>query len=70
MISPNSKNKKDAAEFANLWAVLARRYQNIPNRYISFNLMVEPEISSGKQYAAFFALAVKAIWEVSADRCS
>lgn len=66
---PNSKDKKDAAEFANLWAVLARRYQNIPNRYISFNLMVEPEISSEKQYSAFFTPAVKAIRDASPDRC-
>lgn len=66
---PNSKDKKDAAEFANLWAILARRYQNIPNRYISFNLMGEPEISSEKQYAAFFTPAVKSIREITPDRC-
>lgn len=66
---PNSKDEKDVTEFAELWAVLARRYQDIPNRYISFNLMVEPEINTEKQYAAFFTPVVEAIRKVTPDRC-
>lgn len=58
-----------APEFASLWKALAQRYADIPNHYLSFNLMIEPEISSDDQYAAFFGPAVNAIREVTPDRC-
>lgn len=58
-----------APEFAALWKALAQRYAGIDNRYLSFNLLMEPEISSDEQYAAFFGPAVEAIREVTPDRC-
>ena len=58
-----------AEEFAALWKVLAQRYAEIPNCYLSFNLNVEPEVTSEAQYAAFFGPAVNAIREADADRC-
>ena len=58
-----------AEEFAALWKALAQRYADIPNCYLSFNLMIEPEVNSEAQYAAFFGPAVNAIREADADRC-
>lgn len=58
-----------AEEFAALWKALAQRYAEIPNCYLSFNLNVEPEVTSEAQYAAFFGPAVNAIREADADRC-
>lgn len=58
-----------APEFAALWKALAQRYADIPNRYLSFNLLIEPEISSDAQYAAFFGPAVEAIREITPNRC-
>lgn len=58
-----------APEFAALWKALAQRYADIPNCYLSFNLMIEPEINNDDQYAAFFGPAVEAIREVTSDRC-
>lgn len=66
----DSANSTDyAPEFAALWKAIAQRYTNIPNRYLSFNLMIEPEINHDAQYAAFFGPAVDAIREISPDRC-
>lgn len=58
-----------AGEFAALWKALAQRYAGIPNRYLSFNLLIEPESQSDEQYAAFFGPAVTAIREASPERC-
>ena len=58
-----------AQEFAALWKALAQRYAGIPNCYLSFNLLVEPEVNSDQQYAAFFGPAVDAIREADPDRC-
>ena len=66
----DSANSTDyAPEFAALWKAIAQRYANIPNCYLSFNLMIEPEINNDTQYAAFFGPAVEAIREISPDRC-
>lgn len=66
----DSANSTDyAPEFAALWKAIAQRYADIPNCYLSFNLMIEPEINNDDQYAAFFGPAVEAIREVSPDRC-
>ena len=59
----------DTAEFAELWGVLARRYQGISDRDLSFNLFIEPEVNTEEQYAAFFAPAVEAIRAESPQRC-
>lgn len=66
----DSVNSTDyAPEFAALWKAIAQRYADIPNCYLSFNLMIEPEINNDDQYAAFFGPVVKAIREASPDRC-
>lgn len=66
----DSANNTDyAPEFAALWKAIAQRYDDIPNCYLSFNLMIEPEINNDAQYAAFFGPAVESIREVSPDRC-
>ncbi len=62
-------NEDYAFEFASLWKTLAQRYADIPNCYLSFNLMIEPECSSEEVYATFFTPAVEAIREVSPERC-
>ena len=58
-----------APEFAALWKAIAQRYADIPNCYLSFNLLVEPEVNSDQQYAAFFGPAVNATREADPDRC-
>ena len=58
-----------AEEFAALWKALAQRYADIPNRYLSFNLLIEAEVNSEQQYVAFFGPAVNAIREADPDRC-
>lgn len=58
-----------AEEFAALWKALAQRYADIPNCYLSFNLLIEPEVNSDQQYAAFFGSAVQSIREADPDRC-
>ena len=58
-----------APEFAAIWKALAQLYADIPNCYLSFNLMIEPEVNSEAQYAAFFGPAVNAIREASPDGC-
>lgn len=65
--APNSTDY--AAEFAALWKALAQRYADIPNCYLSFNLLCEPEVNSDSQYAAFFGPAVTAIRKADAARC-
>lgn len=58
-----------AVEFAALWQALAQRYAEVPNCYLSFNLLIEAEINSDDQYTAFFGPAVSAIREASPERC-
>lgn len=65
--APNGTEYAD--EFAALWKALAQRYADIPNCYLSFNLLCELEVNSDDQYAAFFGPAVNAIREADADRC-
>ena len=56
-------------EFAALWKTLAKRYNDIPNRYVNFNLLVEAGVSSEEQYERWFGPAVDAIREESPERC-
>lgn len=60
---------KYAEPLAEQWQLLARRYAQIPNTYLSFTLFHEPEIRSENYYAQFFPQVVEAIREVSPDRC-
>lgn len=65
----NSNDTAYITQFADIWGALAHRYKDIPNTYLSFNLMVEPEVESEENYARFFTPAVKAIQKISPDRC-
>ena len=48
-------------QFARHWGVFAKRYKNIPNRQLSFDLVNEPSNVSNAAYAAVMAQAVAAI---------
>lgn len=50
------------------WRMLARRYADIPNNYLSFNLMNECVPADDDNYVWAFADAVHAIWEESPGR--
>ncbi len=50
------------------WRMLARRYADIPNNYLSFNLMNECSPADDENYVWAFADAVNAIWEQSPGR--
>ncbi len=50
------------------WRMLARRYADIPNNYLSFNLMNECDPLNDENYAWAFKNAVEAIWEESPGR--
>ncbi len=39
-----------AETYADYWSMLAKRYKGIDNKYLAFNLMVEPEFTSEEQY--------------------
>ena len=62
-------NSDEATAFAQVWGVLAHRYQDISNRDLSFNLLIEPEINTEEQYAAFFTPSIDAIRAASEQRC-
>jgi Cellulase (glycosyl hydrolase family 5) len=49
------------AQFARHWGVFAKRYQGVPNRQLSFDLVNEPSGVSNATYAAVAAQAVAAI---------
>lgn len=60
---------KNAAPLAEQWQVLARRYAEIPNTYLSFTLYENPPIWQDKQFADFFGSVVEAIRGEDSDRC-
>lgn len=76
---------KNAAEFAKIWSVLAQRYAQVPNAYLSFTVMDNVLSIAGKDgyiksavdrlgpkqkdLVAFVKPSVEAIREVSPDRC-
>ena len=59
---------EEIADFAAFWGMLARRYADIPNEYLSFNLMNEPWIETDEDYARQFGPAVEAIRAQSPNR--
>ena len=56
-------------DFAAFWQMLARRYAEIPNIYLGFNLLCEPEVHSDQVYVETFQPIVEAIRKESPDRC-
>ncbi len=63
------KDKKNITPISEQWTVLARRYADIPNTYLSFTLHDEISAREKGVYGAFFTPVVEAIRAVSPDRC-
>ncbi len=61
-------NKKKQSNVLSYWKMIAKRYADIPNKYLSFNLMNEPEVESDEIYTEAFTPVVQAIWEESPGR--
>ncbi|KXL54258.1 endoglucanase C307 precursor [Anaerotignum neopropionicum] len=55
-------------DVADIWGALARRYKDIPNNYLSFNLMNEPNHPNDQAYVAAYLPSIEAIRKESADR--
>lgn len=60
---------KNAEPLAEQWQVLARRYAEIPNTYLSFTLYENPPIWQDAQFAGFFGSVVEAIRGEDPNRC-
>lgn len=54
---------------AETWRVFARRYADIPGKYLSFTILDHAWGSTDEENGAFLAPAAQAIQEVSPDRC-
>ncbi|NLI54593.1 MAG: glycoside hydrolase family 5 protein [Clostridiales bacterium] len=63
-----SENSDRAQLFADTWRMIARRYADIPNRYLGFTLLNEVDPSSDEDYLRVFEPVIDAIWEESPDR--
>ena len=61
--------EQNARPMAEQWQVLARRYADIPNTYLSFTMLREPAIWTENFYAQFFPTVVEAIRAESPERC-
>ncbi len=57
-----------AKTYASYWGMLAKRYKGIDNKYLAFNLMVEPGFTSEAQYEKLLGPSVKAIFAVDKSR--
>lgn len=57
-----------AKTYASYWGMLAKRYKGIDNKYLAFNLMVEPEFTSEEQYEKLLGPSVKAIFSADKSR--
>ncbi|HUC85368.1 MAG TPA: cellulase family glycosylhydrolase, partial [Candidatus Acidoferrales bacterium] len=55
-------------QFARHWSVFAARYQGVPRRQLSFNLINEPGDITGSAYAAALKPAIEAIHAADAQR--
>ena len=54
---------------ADTWSAFARRYADIPSKYLSFTLLDHAWGGTDEENGAFLAPAVEAIREVSPERC-
>lgn len=61
-------DEETAKLLADLWGMLARRYADIPNRYLGFTLLNEVDPPNDEEYLRVFGPAVDAIWAQSPDR--
>ncbi len=53
---------------AKYWGALSRRYAEIPNKYLSFNLMNECDPESDEIYAESMKPTIEAIWAAAPER--
>ena len=65
---PGPVTDQEISDFAAFWQMLARRYANIPNEYLSFNLYNEIHIETEEEYERVLGPAVDAIRAESPDR--
>ena len=54
--------------FARIWGALAERYKDVPNEYLSFNLVNEPPDINERTYAKVMGMAADAIWACDPQR--
>ena len=54
--------------FCAMWGAFANRYKNVPNEYLSFNLVNEPPDIAERAYAKVMGAAAQAIWAIDPDR--
>lgn len=59
---------EEIAGFAEFWRMIARRYADIPNEYISFTIFGEPAVENDEDYVRRFKPAVDAIRAVTPNR--
>ena len=64
-IFTNEEVQQVSAEW---WRMLSRRYAEIPNTYLSFNLINEPDPESDEVYAEALRPSVEAIWAECPER--
>lgn len=64
-----ARDVKNAEPLANSWGVLAQRYAQIPNKYLSFTLFYESLTSNDADQGTFLAPVIDAIRAASPDRC-
>ena len=62
-------NVENAEPLANSWGVLAQRYAQIPNKYLSFTLFFKPLSYNDEDHGAFSKPIIDAIRAASPDRC-
>ncbi|MER2056238.1 MAG: cellulase family glycosylhydrolase [Clostridia bacterium] len=65
---PGPVTDQEIQSFTAFWQMLARRYADIPNEYLSFNLYNEIHLESEEEYERVLGPAVDAIRAVSQDR--
>ena len=75
-----SLSEKTAQKFAEIWKVLAQRYADVPNTYLSFTVMdgkmreqffytMDMNFWNQKDVVQFLTPAIESIREISPDRC-
>ncbi|MCL2815064.1 MAG: glycoside hydrolase family 5 protein [Oscillospiraceae bacterium] len=62
------KDDEPLEAFANMWGVFAERYKNVPNEYVSFNLLNEPAYITEEAHLRVAEKACRAIWDISPGR--
>ncbi len=61
-------DSEKARMLSDYWRMLARRYSDIPNKYLGFGLLNEVGATNEEEYLRVLGPAVDVIWEESPDR--